>query len=80
MEKEWTRAERVAASNEWMRRYIEEPERFEREWQTVSLYLKEQANNLPLTYRERCEAYLELLMAMARSQMHPVPPPPPRPE
>lgn len=74
---ETTREERVAASNEWMRRYIEEPESFEREWQTVSTYLKEQANNLPLTYGDRCEAYLEFLMAEARGYPRPVTPPPP---
>lgn len=57
-----TRALRVRATNEWMRRYIEEPARFSREWDTVALFrAEEQAGKSP-SYGELCEAYLEQLM------------------
>jgi hypothetical protein len=52
----------AAAFNEWMRRYIEEPERFLREWQTVERFQAEANGGREPTYGERCAAYLEELM------------------
>ena len=48
----------AAAFNEWMRRYIEEPERFRREWQTVSEYVQQISEGKTPSYGERCTAYL----------------------
>lgn len=48
------------AFNEWMRRYIEEPERFRREWESIEQFKAEGANP---TYGDRCAAYLAELMA-----------------
>lgn len=54
---------RSAAFNEWMRRYIEEPERFEREWQTVGEFRESvKAGEVP-SYGERSEAMLAKLEA-----------------
>lgn len=53
---------RVRATNEWMRRYIEEPEKFNREFETIGLFLAEENANIQPSYGERCEAYLEKLV------------------
>jgi hypothetical protein len=53
----------AAAFNEWMRRYIEEPEKFEAEFRTVSTFLSEQSAGKTPTYGEICAAYLAELMA-----------------
>jgi hypothetical protein len=44
-------------SNEWMRRYIEEPDKFEREFQSVGEFLAETSAGKEPTYGERCSAY-----------------------
>lgn len=46
------------AFNEWMRRYTEEPEQFEREWQTVGQYLEQQTEGIEPDYGTSCAAYL----------------------
>jgi len=51
------------AFNEWMRRYIESPEQFAREFEAVTLFLAEQSQHKPPTYGEVCTAYLSQLMA-----------------
>lgn len=51
-----------AAFNEWMRRYIEEPERFKREWETVGEYIQEKGQGQIPSYGERCVVYLEGLI------------------
>lgn len=56
-----TRAQIVKASNEWMRRYTEAPERFEAEFRTVALFLAQQDDGSPPTYGENVAAYLEQL-------------------
>lgn len=61
-----TRAERVAATNEWMRRFIEEPEAFEQQWRTINDFLEEEGRGQEPSYGERCEAYLEFLVAELR--------------
>lgn len=48
-----------AAFNEWMRRYIEEPERFEREWKTVGKYITERGSGTTPSYGESSTAYLQ---------------------
>ncbi|MCJ7527449.1 MAG: hypothetical protein MUO37_04960 [Methyloceanibacter sp.] len=62
-----TRAERVAANNEWMRRYIEETELFEREWKTIERFKAEERRGVTPSYGELCEAYMELLVAQLRT-------------
>ena len=47
-----------AAFNEWMRRYIKEPERFRREWQTVGEYIRQAGEGKTPPYGERCTTYL----------------------
>jgi hypothetical protein len=50
------------AFNEWMRRYIEEPDRFEHEFQSVASFnAAVTAGKIP-TYGEKCAAYLETLV------------------
>ena len=50
------------AFNEWMRRYTENPEQFEREFQAVSRYLAEKADGKKPSYGESCAAYLAELV------------------
>ncbi len=55
---------RVAkAFNEWMRRYTEDPDQFEREFQSVRRFLCERAAAEEPSYGECCAAYLTELMA-----------------
>ncbi len=49
--------ENVKTSNEWMRRFIEEPEQFAREFQSVSEFVKDEAEGREPSYGERCAAY-----------------------
>ncbi len=54
------------AFNEWMRRYIDEPERFESEIATVRQFLKETKRaEQQLSYGEEQSAYLQKLEAEA---------------
>jgi hypothetical protein len=46
------------AFNEWMRRYTEEPQRFEAEFRMVSKFLQEQSAGAQPSYGEECAAYL----------------------
>ena len=46
------------AFNEWMRRYIEEPEKFKVEFQTVIEFQRAKANGEEPTYGDNCTAYL----------------------
>lgn len=59
-------AEQAAACfNEWMRRYTEEPETFEREFQTVSKFLAEEADGAEPTYGQSSTAYMrEIAVAL----------------
>ena len=50
------------AFNEWMRRYIKEPERFRREWQTVGEYIRQAGEGKTPSYGERCTAYLNSII------------------
>ncbi len=52
----------ATAFDEWMRRYIEHPEQFAREWQTVGKFLAEhEAGSVP-TYGKQSAAYLQKLV------------------
>ena len=54
------RALMARAFNEWMRRYVEEPKRFETEFgETLAQFQKEDASADGPTYGARCTAYLE---------------------
>jgi hypothetical protein len=54
----------VQAFDEWMRRFVEEPERFAREFQSVSEFVAEGGQNgAETSYGRECAAYLEQLMA-----------------
>ena len=50
------------AFNEWMRRYIDEPDRFKREWQQVEEFKREHADGVVPSYGDRCAEYLQRLM------------------
>lgn len=57
-------AEKIAAAfNEWMRRYTENPESFEREFQSVGDFLRERAQGKAPSYGQLCAAYLAKLIA-----------------
>jgi len=66
--KSGTRAERVAANNEWMRRFIEEPERFEREFEAVCRFKTEEAHGRVPSHGERIVAYEESIVADLRAK------------
>lgn len=51
------------AFNEWMRRYIDEPEAFAREFEIVGQFLGEQLNGGLPSYGATCAAYLAQLCA-----------------
>jgi len=53
----------VAAFNEWMRLYTEEPEKFESSLRGALDYLRARADGETPTYGERCAALLEKLAA-----------------
>lgn len=54
--------ETVKMSNEWMRRFIEEPDKFAREFQSVTSFLKDEAEGREPSYGERCAAYIFSLL------------------
>jgi hypothetical protein len=51
-----------AAFNEWMRRYIENPEEFARQFQSVGAFLSEKNKGVEPSYGEICAEYLDSLM------------------
>lgn len=53
-----TKVEMAKAFNEWMRRFIDEPERFKREFEEVGAFLAEEADGAEPSYGERCASYL----------------------
>ncbi|AZN72753.1 hypothetical protein D5400_17030 [Georhizobium profundi] len=52
-------AQMVKCFNEWMRRYIEEPGRFEAEFQSVNQFLADEADGREPTYGESCTALMQ---------------------
>lgn len=55
---------KAQAFNEWMRRYTEEPERFEAEFRSVGRFLEEERAGKEPSYGDTCAAYLDELMAL----------------
>ena len=51
-------AQMVKCFNEWMRRFIEEPEAFAAEFQTVNQFMKDEANGVEPSYGETSAAYM----------------------
>lgn len=58
-----TNAQMAKAFNEWMRRFIEEPDRFEHEFQTVNEFQKAAAEGREPTYGEVATEYLTQIAA-----------------
>lgn len=57
-------------SNEWMRRYIEEPEKFAAEFQTVTAFLAAETEGREPDYGECCAAYqFKLLDEMSAAKV-----------
>lgn len=57
-----TPAEMAKAFNEWMRRYIEEPERFEVEFRAVKAFEAAEAEDQEPSYGRECTAYLQAIL------------------
>lgn len=54
-------AEIARVMNEWMRRFIQEPTRFDREFETVNQFLADQNGGNEPSYGETCAAYMQQL-------------------
>ena len=52
----------AAAFDEWLRLYVEEPERFKREWQVVLEYVGDRGARLSPRYGRACAAFLLSLL------------------
>lgn len=52
----------VAGFNEWMRRYVKNPRKFEAEFETVMQFVKERKKGYSPTYGESCVAYLSKII------------------
>lgn len=52
-----TQSESIKTFNEWMRRFIEEPDRFSREFKDVQDFLADEAAGREPSYGEACTAY-----------------------
>lgn len=65
----WTAAMRLEAraNNEWMRRYIEAPEQFSREFQAVEQFRKESKRGKEPSYGEVCVLYMMQLKRELRA-------------
>jgi hypothetical protein len=50
-------ADMARTLNEWMRRYIRDPERFSREFESVQEFLAQKAMGREPSYGEVCSAY-----------------------
>lgn len=56
-------AQMAVCFNEWMRRFIEDPAGFAREFEGVNAFLAEQADGQEPSYGENCAAYMAKLAA-----------------
>ncbi len=54
-------AQMVKCFNEWMRRFIEEPDRFHHEFETVNGFLRDEAEGREPSYGETCAALMQQL-------------------
>ena len=50
------------AFNEWMRRFIDEPQRFKSEWDSVTDYIREKLAGQTPSYGDCCARYLAELL------------------
>ncbi|MGY3359772.1 hypothetical protein ACVWZK_006435 [Bradyrhizobium sp. GM0.4] len=50
-------ADMARTSNEWMRRYIEEPEKFSREFETVRDFVTDETAGREPSYGDVCSVY-----------------------
>ena len=57
-----TREWLVKTQNEWMRRYIEEPKKFNVEFQTIAEFVEQETAGKTPSYGETCTLYMEQLM------------------
>ena len=57
-----TNEQMARAFNEWMRRFVDDPDRFEHEFKTIGEYLKEANNGGVPSYGEQSTAYMEKLI------------------
>lgn len=55
------------ALNEWLRRTIETPEKFQQSWDMVALFRAEVNGGQPPSYGEICTAYLDTIMNELRA-------------
>jgi hypothetical protein len=55
--------EAIATFNEWMQRYIDNPEQFNREFQEVTQFLQERNDGHTPSYGESCTAYFNKIHA-----------------
>ena len=62
-----TNVQMVKCFNEWMWRFIETPEEFEREFQSVNEFLREESDGVEPSYGEACAAYLTKLSSEVRA-------------
>lgn len=51
----------VAAFNQWQQNYIDDPEKFKGEWESIREFLDTPAGTTP-SYGQNCVAYLEHLL------------------
>lgn len=58
MEKLFNKEDLVKVFNEWMRRYIESPEEFSREFESINLFLSEEGRDEKPSYGETCFQYI----------------------
>lgn len=57
-----TKADMAKAFNEWMRRYIDEPERFEAEFRSVMAFEAAESEGKEPDYGTNCASYLESIL------------------
>lgn len=63
MSSNMSREDMVWSHNEWMRRYIEEPETFTAEFRAVMEFVKSEEAGEEPNHGEECTAYMEWLVA-----------------
>lgn len=56
-----TNAQMAKCFNEWMRRFINEPDAFQREFETVNDFLRDEGDGREPTYGEVSAAYMAKL-------------------
>ena len=63
-----TNAQMAKCFNEWMRRFIEEPDRFAREFETVNQFVADEQDGREPTYGESSAAYMAQLATECPAQ------------